>query len=202
MENNFYSIDWEEQWRLHGAGYKDGFVHVKAGERVIKLRPGPGFGDLSHPTTTMMLELMAGKVAGRHVVDIGSGSGVLTLAAAAMGAASAVGVDIDPAAVEHARQNALINDLPAVFYLPEQFLSVPEYCCVLMNMITSEQEAAWPHYPFVWKNAADMIVSGVLAEQKASYLKSMEKKGWHLVREIKKKGWRAFDLSKKLGIRT
>lgn len=190
------NIDWEEQWRLHGANYKDGFVHLNLPNHTLKLRPGPGFGDLSHPTTLLVIQLMPGLIQNQTVVDIGCGSGILTLASKLLGASRAIGVDIDPEAVSHSLENAKINNIEADFFTPENF-SIPMIpCIVLMNMITSEQDIAWHYYEKLWDTAQDLVVSGILAEQKAAYLKVMQNRGWKCVNEAKKKGWMGFHLRK------
>lgn len=81
---------------------------------AITLEPGLAFGSGSHPTTAMCLDWLAGlDLAGRSVLDWGCGSGVLALAALALGARAAVGVDIDPQALVATRDNAARNGLSA-----------------------------------------------------------------------------------------
>ena len=78
---------------------------------VIELGAG-GFGSGDHPTTRLLIEqLMQRILGGERVLDVGCGSGVLALAALELGAASAVGVDIDPAAVEATRAHAALNGM-------------------------------------------------------------------------------------------
>lgn len=187
-------INWEQQWELHGANYHDGYVHVE--RPPLKLKPGPGFGDLSHPTTALMLELLPHYVKDQIVVDIGSGSGILTLASDVLGAKKAIGVDIDPLAVEHAKENTILNGSKAIFFLPEAF-SIPEGPLVtLMNMVSSEQEIAWQSYPLVWKASTLLLTSGVLTEDKDAYLEQMQLKGWHSIHDVSLDGWHAFVFSK------
>lgn len=171
-------IDWEKQWATFAPGYGGGMVRY--GD--IKMIPGGGFGDLSHPTTRIMLELMKGKT-GNRILDIGCGSGILSLAAAKMGG-QIVGIDIDPVAVAHAEKNRVLNGLANV--------SFSEGCTgtfdlILMNMIMSEQQLAWnPDYA---KKGTTIITSGVLAEQRDVYLQSRD---WKLVEEREEEGWRGF----------
>ena len=77
----------------------------------FRLKPGGGFGDLSHPTTRLMLRMLAQIVAKQDVIDIGCGSGILSLAAAALGSPKVYGIDIEQEAVEHSRNNAIFNNL-------------------------------------------------------------------------------------------
>lgn len=92
----------------------------RPGERVITLQPGAAFGTGSHPTTRLSLrgiEYLAcrtgfpGASRPARVLDIGTGSGVLAIAAVRFGADSAVGLDIDPCAISEARENVRLNGL-------------------------------------------------------------------------------------------
>lgn len=79
---------------------------------VVELDPGGGFGSGGHPTTRLLLHELARRVTGgERVLDVGCGSGVLGLAALRLGASGAVGVDIEAAAIEATRRNAVLNGL-------------------------------------------------------------------------------------------
>ncbi len=79
---------------------------------TLWIDPGPCFGSGSHPTTRMMLAALQARVRpGMAVADAGSGSGVLAVAAAALGARRVVAVDLEPSAVEATRRNAMANGL-------------------------------------------------------------------------------------------
>jgi ribosomal protein L11 methyltransferase len=85
----------------------------------IALDPGVAFGTGSHPTTRLCLRWLDQHVeGGEDVVDYGCGSGILAIAALRLGAASALGIDIDEQAVQAARQNAQHNGALATFTLP------------------------------------------------------------------------------------
>lgn len=190
-------IDWTAQWESHALNYRDGVVEVELpGYPSVVLVPGPGFGDLSHPTTRLVLRMMAKYVDGGDVVDVGSGSGVLSLAAVAMGAKRIVGVDIDAAAVAHAQGNAARNGMEGKvqFCLSEELAQLPaiEKPLVVMNMIRSEQEVAWmATVPFV-KDFAYCVTSGVRCEEREEYLAQTVRWGWLLVEEQEEEGWLAF----------
>ncbi|MGB7755694.1 MAG: 50S ribosomal protein L11 methyltransferase [Salinisphaera sp.] len=79
---------------------------------VVRLDPGLAFGTGTHPSTSLCLDWLAGQdLAGKRVVDYGCGSGILAIAAARLGAAEVVAVDIDDQAVRATRENAIRNDV-------------------------------------------------------------------------------------------
>lgn len=81
-------------------------------QEVVEIDPGQAFGAGAHPSTRLLAEWLAGGMAGsERVLDVGCGSGVLALVAARLGAAEAVGIDIEPAAVAAAEANAQRNGL-------------------------------------------------------------------------------------------
>lgn len=177
------AIDWTSQWEgkneLSLAPY--GFP-----DKIIYMTPGGGFGDLSHPTTKLVCSMMSGVVPNKKVLDVGSGSGILSFAALAMGASEVVGVEIDPKAIEHAKENALLNGMDVNFYLPE---NTPPFQpdVILMNMIFLEQQQAWQSLQL--QGPKIVITSGILAEQKNDYLRWAAAEGWHLENTSEEEGW-------------
>lgn len=134
------SINWKKQWEDHAPTFKNGQAHIPLpGGKTFPLDPGPGFGDYSHPTTQLMLAHMPPLVKNKPVVDIGCGSGILSIAAAHLGAASVHGIDICPLALTHAKQNAALNHL-ALAFSSTHHTSTPSI--YLMNMIPLEQQDA------------------------------------------------------------
>lgn len=196
---SFETIDWQAQWEAHGLNFRDGYVHIDIPEAVspawqqLKLMPGAGFGDLSHPTTRLMLKLMNDKVSGQYVVDIGCGSGVLALCAVALGAQHVYAIDIDIEALKHSKDNATLNVMEdkLTFFLPEQF-ELPSYVgspVILMNMIMSEQQVAWNSLRSLHHRQGICITSGILAEQKQDYIMMVKEWGWQVDEEQEEQGW-------------
>ena len=181
------AIDWEGQWELHGV------EELALGDTLIKLAAGPGFGDFSHPTTQLMIAMMQEHLRAKIVLDVGCGSGILSVAAVALGAELVVGIDIDPQALEHSRENARLNGFEerTEFYLPGE-IEVEEPVFILMNMISSEQKVAWESVRGL--SSTGMITSGILEEEREEYLRMLESWGWSLVDEKEKSGWLAFYL--------
>jgi ribosomal protein L11 methyltransferase len=191
-------IDWEEQWSLFAENFRDGKANIDlspfGSAETIFLHPGPGFGDLSHPTTSLMLEMMKGKVHRETVVDIGTGSGILTIAAIKLGAEYAYGIDIDLAAVKHARENGKLNRImsQARFSksLPKKLSSSNIF---LMNMIFPEQQL---FNPARYNSKAKLwVISGILENQRDEYLSQALSWDWQLEEEYSRSEWKGFVFS-------
>lgn len=196
-------IDWEAQWAVQ-ENYHEGYLHVDlmayaAKESCLscpslKLIPGPGFGDHSHPTTRLVLKLMSSFVLNQDVFDVGCGSGILSLAAVSMGAKSVCGIDIDEAALVHSRANSLCNGMEdkIAFIFPEELTTTHAGSVILMNMIQSEQEIALKSLAPISGGISIAVTSGILCEGRDDYLRLCTKRGWHLVEEMEEEGWLGF----------
>ena len=189
MPSASFAIDWESQWAQHGANYRDGYVHFGS----LKLKPGPGFGDLSHPTTHLVLNLMANRLEGKNILDIGCGSGILSLAAA-MQAKSVWGIDIDPNAIEHSRENALLNHQKSSFGTAADFIAAKPQApiTILLNMIESEQKEAWDSLKPIHHLVSEAFVSGILKQDRSRYIALTASWGWILKEEREQEGWLGF----------
>lgn len=105
---------WEEDT------YREGRDTVYAGKKPIYMDPGSAFGTGDHPTTSMCAAMMAeAGCEGRAVLDVGTGSGILAIGAAALGASPVLGVEIDPEAVAVARENVEKNGCSDVVEIRE-----------------------------------------------------------------------------------
>jgi ribosomal protein L11 methyltransferase len=121
--------NWMEAWKQHYKPILIGrrLVIVPAwmespdpGRVAIKIDPGMAFGTGTHPTTQLCLELMEKEFESRHpshVIDVGCGSGILSIAAIKLGARTALGVDIDAGSVQNSRENANANGVGDEFIL-------------------------------------------------------------------------------------
>jgi ribosomal protein L11 methyltransferase len=118
--------DWGEAWKQHFPVLRVGRrllvrppwrrYRARDGEAVVVVDPGPAFGTGLHPTTRLCLEGLerwadAGRLESAYLLDLGSGSGILSVAAARLGARSVVALDTDPIAVEATERNAARNGL-------------------------------------------------------------------------------------------
>ena len=149
---------------------------------------GPGYSDFHHHTRLMM-ELMQPLVKDQDVFDIGCGGGILSVAAALMGAQSVTICDIDPKALAHAKRNGSINQIELQVGTPKS-----DKPLVLMNITPHEQYSAWREHriPF-----SILITSGIRPEARDNYLAFADQQGWKLQKELEKKGWLAYVFKEK-----
>ncbi len=188
---------WDKQWELFSPNFKNGKAHIDLTPygcaQTLQLYPGPGFGDLSHPTTRLVLKMMQPYVKDHAVIDIGCGSGILSLAAAAMGATQVYGYDIDPEAVEHAKKNASLSAFQKKIYFgtkPPEKMSLDTV--LLMNMISSEQAEAWSLIEDRVPPSAILITSGILEENANEYLQWRARLGWKATQKLSENDWICF----------
>lgn len=195
----FDQIDWHAQW---GTTPESPAINIDLKQYTdlpvdeLKMIPGPGFGDLSHPTTRLVLRMMAPIVQGKWVIDLGSGSGILSLAALKLGAIGACGIEIDPTAIEHAQQNARINSLEqhCRFQLPTTPVLIPDgvEIVLVMNMIHSEQAEAWKSMPMLHSLPMICITSGILCSQEDLYHSICQSRGWQHLNTLCEDPWCGF----------
>ena len=140
---------------------------------ILELDPGLAFGTGSHPTTRLCMEwLEAHPAPGKSVLDYGCGSGILAMVAKKMGAGDVAGVDIDPQAIESARDNAARNNCEIDYYLPDSFAQAakPQHATgkfdiVVANILSSPLKLMAPMLSGRVAPGGALILSGVLARQ-------------------------------------
>ncbi|OGO49347.1 MAG: hypothetical protein A2148_00105 [Chloroflexi bacterium RBG_16_68_14] len=180
---------------------------ARPGDVVIELDPGAAFGTGQHPTTRLCLEALEERLRpGAIVLDVGAGSGILSLAAALLGAARVDAVDIDPAAVRATEENALRNgvqhlvraaqgSLGEAWPLPER--PAARYDLVLANLSGRlVQELAQPLVAALRPGGAALL-SGVIEEQEAACRDALEAAGGHVVESRAEEAWRLLIVTKK-----
>jgi len=131
----------------------------------LKLDPGLAFGTGSHPTTRLCLRWLDDNIrGGESLLDYGCGSGILAIAAAKLGAAEVVGVDIDPQAITASHDNAALNAVNARFCLPDA-LAEAQYDMVVANILTNPLKAMAPMLAGRVRRGGQLVLSGILLAQ-------------------------------------
>ena len=210
--------NWEESW-------KDNYPVQPVGENLIVvpcwnaeetqgripiiLDPGLTFGTGAHPSTQMVMEFMEHLVKpGMRVIDLGSGSGILSIAALRLGASSATGVDIDPKAEDIARENAAYNG-----FGPECFcavtgnvtedaelmakLSEGGYDIVLVNIVADVIIGLAPVLKNFMKENALVLCSGILDVRENDVAAALNAAGLEIAARKEKEDWRSLALRRR-----
>jgi ribosomal protein L11 methyltransferase len=168
--------DWAARSQAHLTRVEVGRITVAppwdaapAGGLLVVVLPSTGFGTGHHPTTRLCLHLLQETaVAGRRVVDLGTGSGVLALAAWRLGAASIDAVDYDADAIANARENLDLNGAAAAIALRQADLAVDPPLpgdVVVANLTGALLVAQARVITALVRPAGTLIVSGILAEE-------------------------------------
>jgi ribosomal protein L11 methyltransferase len=164
----------------------------------LVLDPGPAFGTGLHPSTHLCLTLLARRLSGRQhggLLDVGCGSGILSLAALTLGIDTAVGIDIDAQAVAVAERNALLNGLQdRVQFQHGSVESVAgQFALITANIYLGPLVDMMP--PFVQRLAPQgaMILAGILAHQELALRAAMQAAGIEVRARLEEAGWVALE---------
>ena len=204
--------DWENSWQEHYPAVEVGENLIvlpywladsdDSGRRPIILDPGLTFGTGAHPSTQMVMESMEQRLTpGSHCLDLGSGSGILSITALRLGAKSATGVDIDPKAEDIARENAAYNgfaapefsvctgDVTADKRLMGR-LQTQEYDMVLVNIVADVIIHLAPTLPAFLQERSVLICSGILNTRLTDVAAALEQAGLTVIETKSKEDWR------------
>ena len=193
--------DWQNGWRkyYHPMDIGSRLAIVPSWQEYdtdrvkLILDPGLAFGTGGHETTSLCLEALDERVrGGERVLDIGTGSGILAIAALKLGAGSAEGVDIDPVAVRTAGENAALNGVADKLTVLVGDLSDKasgRYDIITANIVANAIISLAPAVPGLMAENATFIASGIIDSRKDEVIAALEAAGL-TVQEVKeKRGW-------------
>ena len=193
--------DWQNAWKKYyhamdigsRLAIVPGWEQYETDRTVITMDPGMAFGTGTHETTSLCLETLDSLVkGGERVLDIGTGSGILAIAALKLGAAVAEGVDIDPMCVRTAGENARRNGVQDRFTVLVGDLSDKasgQYNIITANIVAAAILSLAPHVPALMAPGARFIASGIIDTRKDEVLTGLRAAGLEPVEVKQKRGW-------------
>jgi ribosomal protein L11 methyltransferase len=206
-----HEADWANAWKAH-------FPVMRIGRRVVirptwrrhrrqpddivlALDPGMAFGTGLHPTTRLCLAALEGladrgSIAGARVLDVGSGSGILSIAAARLGASSVLAVDVDPIAVEASIANARRNRVVRRVRVREGSAPTGEgpFDVVLANLIASLLVTLADGLVEDVRPGGTLLASGIFANREAEVVAAFEARGLTVARRWTEGDWVALEI--------
>ncbi|CAD2078293.1 50S ribosomal protein L11 methyltransferase [Jeotgalicoccus meleagridis] len=205
--------DWENEWKKHFHNFKVGRnffivpswefdqVAVSESDKVIKIDPGMAFGTGDHATTSLCLTLMEDIIEDHQkVIDVGTGSGILSIGAHLLGARSIKATDIDELSLKVATENIKLNDCSEDITVEKGDLLKDEndqYDVVIANILAHIIDDmitdAYSHL----NNDGYFISSGIIVEKKDEIINHLEAVGFQVQETLVEDGWVAI-LSKKV----
>jgi ribosomal protein L11 methyltransferase len=203
--------DWAQAWRsffkplevgsiLVKPSWED--VDVRLGQIVVEIDPGMAFGTGNHPTTQLCLLALQRLVqGGEKMLDVGTGSGILTIAAIKLGVAEVVATEIDAVAVEAARENMLRNGIDGVVSVlqaetPDGLMRDADIA--VANITADPIMRLAPSIATCMRPGGTLLISGVIDQRADEVLGCLARHGFEIVGIDRDDGWVAVVLTRGL----
>ena len=196
--------DWSESWKQYYKPIPLGRVTIvpawekydaKDGEIVIKMDPGMAFGTGTHETTRLVMRIMQDIIkGGERVLDVGTGSGILSICASKLGAKSCNAYDIDPVAVKVAKENAEADGCDNITVGVSDLLhgvdrSGGKYDFCVANIVSDIIIRMMPDISDYITEDAPLILSGIIMDRADEVRECVKERGFTIVREEKENDW-------------
>ena len=206
--------DWANNWKQYFKPFPVGErLYIKPtwesaegaeGRKILEIDPSSSFGTGQHNTTRLCLQALEQTIrTGDRVLDLGCGSGILSIAALLLGASEITGVDIDENSVriagENLRQNRISSDRFTLYCgdittdapLREK-IGLHSYDVVAANIVADVIIGMSPWFRGFLKAGGTLLVSGIIANRRQDVLDALESQGFSLLAEHEKEDWMAF----------
>lgn len=211
---NVKEEDWVNNWKKYYKPFRVGRSIVvklpeeeysaKDGDRIINIDPASTFGTGQHHTTKMVMEALENVIrGGERVLDLGCGSGILTIAALLLGAKEAAICDIFENAVETASMNIEKNDFADFRKFCGNVIEDEGlrgeigggYDVICANIVADVIIGMSPIFGGFIADGGKLIVSGIIDERLDEVKAALEENGWRIERAFSEKGWNAIQLT-------
>ncbi len=216
LKDNDWAYSWQKYYkpleigaRLYVVPEWDQDKPIPTGRVPFLLNPGLSFGTGSHATTQLCLEgVEAHCKAGDSVLDLGCGSGILSIASLVLGAKDAIAVDIDPLAVNIAYENAELNHISKEQYLVlsgdvlsdtalREQISQKKYPLILANIVADVILALAPLAMELLEEDGVFLCSGIIDQRGEEVTSVLDKMGFVFEKKREKNGWIALEWRKR-----
>lgn len=196
--------DWAESWKQYYKPVPLGRVTIvpawerydaKDGEIIIRMDPGMAFGTGTHETTRLVIRLMQDVlVGGEYLLDVGTGSGILSICASKLGARWCNAYDIDPMAVKVAKENVAADGCTNINVgvsdlLRGVDLSEGKYDFCVANIVSDIIIRMLPDVKNYIKSGAPLILSGIIGERADEVREAVLSHGFTVEKEIRENDW-------------
>ncbi|MBQ7990859.1 MAG: 50S ribosomal protein L11 methyltransferase [Oscillospiraceae bacterium] len=208
---NVREEDWANNWKQYFRPFLVGSrLAVKPswetyanpeGRTVLEIDPESSFGTGQHHTTRLCLEMLETQVkGGERILDLGCGSGILSIAGMLLGAGSAYAVDIDPNSVRIASQNAVKNHITSGYVTDVGNITSDEELCarigtgydiITANIVADVLIAMSGYFGRFLSADGVIIISGIILERCDEVMEAMDKAGFHRIAMRTANGWAA-----------
>lgn len=168
----------------------------KDGQTLVTMDPGMAFGTGTHESTKLCLELLDEIIkGGETVLDVGCGSGILSISAVSMGSKNAIGSDIDQVAVETAQENAKVNGVAdkAVYHVGSFAQGVEgKFDIIFANIVADAIIKFGPNVKELLTDDGYFICSGIIDDRAGEVKRKLMEAGLMIVTAKEERGWVAF----------
>ena len=195
--------DWAENWKKYYKPIHLGRVTVvpawekyeaSEGEIIVRMDPGMAFGTGTHETTRLVMRILQDVIAGgERVLDVGTGSGILSICASKLGAGDIYAYDIDPVAVRVAKENAEADGCNNITVGVSDLLAgvdrAEKYGVCVANIVADIILRMLPDIGELLLPGAPLILSGIIAPRKEDVIAAAEAEGFVVEREENENDW-------------
>ena len=204
--------EWAESWKKYYTPIPLGKITIvpawqeytpREDEIIIRMDPGMAFGTGTHETTRLVMKIMQDEIrGGERVLDVGTGSGILSICASKLGAKSCNAYDIDPVAVKVAKENALADGCDNITVGVSDLLhgvdiSCGKYDFCVANIVADIIIRMIPDISKFITRDAPLILSGIISMRADEVRRSVTENGFEIIREEQENDWLAMMVKQK-----